>query len=330
MRPTRRQFQALFAAALTAALAPATAQTPFPDKPIKLLVPYTPGGVTDILARGLAAGMGKALGQSVVVENKPGANTKIATLAVSRAPADGYTLLLASSASLVLNPLLYRQMGYAPNDFRLAGIVAEAPLVVVTNTQLPARNLKEFTTYAKAHAGRLNYASVGLGNPLQLATELLKEALQIEATHIPYPGSVPALTSLMANDTQLMIDVVSTSLPQIRAGKLHALAVTGSQRLKDLPDVPTVAESAVPGFNAATWFGVALPAATPPAVAERVQDAVRTAMADAQFRTLLEQRALLPQPPRSDAELRQYVERDRTTWGKVIRDRNIVLEEAGG
>ncbi|MFT3821861.1 MAG: tripartite tricarboxylate transporter substrate binding protein [Rubrivivax sp.] len=332
MTPTRRRFHALLAASTAAALTllTGTAQAQFPEKSVKLVVPYPPGGATDILARGLAAGMSKELGQSVVIENKPGANTKIATVAVSRAPADGYTLLLASSASLVLNPMLYRQIGYSPSDFRLLDIVAEAPLVVVTNAQVPARNLQEFTAYAKAHAGRINYASVGLGNPLHLATEMLKSALQIEATHIPYQGSVPALTSLMANDTQLMIDAASTSLPQIRAGKLRALAVTGSERLKDLPDVPTVAETATPGFQAALWFGVALPAATPPALADRLQAAVRTAMADPQYRTLLEQRSLLPQPSRSDAELRQHVERDRATWGRVIREHNIVLDDAGG
>lgn len=334
MTPTRRRFHTLLAVAATTGVmlpgAAAQAQAKFPEKPIKLVVPYPPGGATDILARGLAEGMGRDLGQAVIVENRPGANTKIATVAVSRAAADGYTLLLASSASLVLNPMLYRQIGYAPADFRLLGIVTEAPLVVVTNALVPARTLQEFAAYAKAQAGRVNYASVGLGNPLHLATEMLKSALRIEAAHIPFQGSVPALTSLMANDTQLMIDAASTALPQVRAGKLRALAVTGSERLKDLPDVPTVAETAAPGFHAALWFGVALPSATPPAVADRLQVAVRNAMADPQYRTMLEQRALLPQPPRSDAELRQHVERDRATWGKVIREHNIVLDDTGG
>ncbi|RYF45687.1 MAG: tripartite tricarboxylate transporter substrate binding protein [Comamonadaceae bacterium] len=305
------------------------AHAEFPDRPIKLVAPYAPGGAADILARALATEMGKDLGQTVIVENRPGANTRIASVAVARSPADGYTLLLASNASMVLNPLLYRKIGYTPDDFRVLGIVAEAPLVIVTNMQVPANNLKDFTRYAQANVGRVNYASVGLGNPLQLATEMLKSELGIEATHVPYNGSVPALTGLMANDTQLMFDVVSTSLPHIRGGKLKALAVTGNDRLKSLPDVPTVAESAVPGFRAATWFGVAVPAGTPPEVAARVQSAVQKATADLQFRATLDQQSLLPQPPRGGTVLTQYVEDDRAMWSKVIRDRNIVLDDAG-
>ena len=324
---TRRLLVAAFGATLM--VSTAVARADYPDCPIKLVAPYAPGGAADILARALATEMSEDLGQTVIVENRPGANTRIASVAVARSPVDGYTLLLASNASMVLNPLLYRKVGYTPADFRVLGIVAEAPLVIVTNLQVPAANLKEFTTYAQANVGRVNYASVGLGNSLQLATEMLKSELKIEATHVPYNGSVPALTGLMANDTQLMFDVVSTSLPHIRAGKLRALAVTGTERLKSLPDVPTVAESAVPGFRAATWFGVAVPAGTPPDVAARVQSAVQKATADSQFRATLDQQSLLPQPPRRDDVLNQYVEEDRAMWSKVIRDRNIVLDDVG-
>ena len=312
-----------------ASLGMQVAHAQFPDRPIKLVAPYAPGGAADILARALATELGKDLGQSVIVENRPGANTRIATVAVARAPADGYTLLLASNASMVLNPLLYSKVGYTPADFQVLGVVAEAPLVIVTNPQVPASDLKQFRTYAQANVGRVNYASVGLGNPLQLATEMLKSELQIEATHVPYNGSVPALTGLMANDTQMMFDVVSTSLPHIRAGKLKALAVTGSERLKSLPEVPTVSESAVPGFRAATWFGVSAPAGVAPDVASRLQSALAKAVADSGFRATLDQQSLLPQPPRSEAEVSAYVEADRAMWGKVIRERNIVLDEPG-
>lgn len=309
----------------------AQAQAPYPDRPLKLVVPYTPGGSADILARTLATELGKEIGQSVVVENRPGANTLIAANAVARAPADGYTVLLASSASMVLNPLLYRKMSYVPQkDFRLLNVVAEAPLVVVVNDKVAAQNLKEFAPYAKANAGKLNYSSVGLGNPLQLATEMLKGELQIEATHVPYNGSAPALAALLANDTQFMVDVISTSLPHIRAGKLRALAVTGSERVKSLPEVPTVAESGFPGFHAATWFGAAVPAGTPAAVATRLQSAIDKVMANPQFRSVLDAQSLMAQPQRSDEALNQYVERDRSSWGKVIRAHNITLEASGG
>jgi tripartite-type tricarboxylate transporter receptor subunit TctC len=310
-----------------ALLSGGAAHADYPERAVKLVAPYAPGGSADMLARALAAELGKELGQAVVVENKPGANTQLAATAVARGPADGYTLLLASSASMVLNPLLYRKLNYEPQkDFRLLSVVAEAPLVVVAGDKVPAQNLKDFSAYAKANAGRLNDGSVGLGNPLQLATEMLKGELQIELTHVPYNGSAPALAALMAGDTQLMIDVVSTSLPHLRAGKLRALAVTGSERVKALPEVPTVAEAGFPGFHAATWFGIAVPAGTPAPVATRVQAAVHKAMLSASLRSLLDTQSLLAQPARSDAELGRYIERDRSNWGKVIRAHNITLE----
>ena len=305
----------------------ASARADLPDRALKLVVPYTPGGSADIVGRALATGLAKEIGQAVVVDNKPGANTMVAASAVARAPADGYTLLLASSASMVLNPQLYKKMSYVPQkDYRVLAVAVEAPLVVVTNDSAPARTLKEFQAYAKANPGRLNYGSVGLGNPLQLASEMLKSELQIDLVHVPYNGSAPALAALLGNDTQLMIDVVSTSLPHIRAGKLRALAVTAGERVKSLPEVPTVAEAGFPGFHAATWFGVAVPAATPAAVSASLQSAIHKVMQGAQFRSLVEAQSLLVQSPRTDAELDQYIERDRSSWGKVIRERNITLE----
>lgn len=304
-----------------------SAHADYPDHALKLVVPYTPGGSADLVARALAAELAKEIGQAVVVDNKPGGNTMLAANAVARAPADGYTLLLASSASMVLNPLLYKKMSYVPQkDYRVLAVVTEAPLVVVTNDKASSRTLREFQAYAKANAGSLNYGSVGLGNPLQLATEMLKSELQIDLVHVPYNGSAPALAGLLGNDTQLMVDVVSTSLPHIRAGKLHALAVTGSKRVKSLPEVPTVAEVGFPGFHAATWFGIAVPATTPATASATLQAAIHKVMQSAPFRSLVEAQSLLIQSPRTEAELSQYVERDRNSWGGVIRERGIALE----
>jgi len=314
-------------AAIVALAAPSAALAAFPDRPVKLVVPYTPGGSADQLSRVLAEGMSRDLGQPVVVENKPGANTMVAATQVARSAPDGYTVFLASNASMVLNPMLYQRIAYdAARDFRVLGIAAELPLVVVANNEAPAGTLAEFVAYAKARPGKLNYASVGIGNPLQLATELLKSRTGMDVAHIPYNGSAPALTSLMSNDTQLMVDVVSTSLPLVRERKIKALAVTTGERLAVLPDVPTVAESGFPGFRAATWFGLAAPRAVPQAEAQRLQAALDKVLKDPAFRGRFEPLGLVIQAPRSQEEIDAYVQDDRQRWGAVIEANHIKLD----
>ncbi|CAG9183025.1 tripartite tricarboxylate transporter substrate binding protein [Cupriavidus respiraculi] len=299
----------------------------YPDRPIKLVVPYTPGGSTDQFGRALAEGMSRELKQTVVVENKPGGATQVGTNLVAKAPADGYTIVFATNGSMVLNPMLYKKIAYdPPRDFKIFSIGAEAPLVVVTNTQVPASTIRDFAAYAKSADGKLNYSSVGLGNALQLATEMLKSDLGIKVTHVPYNGSAPALAALLANDVQLMVDVVSTSLPHIKAGKLKPLAVTSRNRLEVLPNVPTVAESGYPDFHAATWFGLAAPADTPPEVIARLRAAADSAVRDPKFRATFDGLGLVVQQPRSQAEIDRYIEADRAHWGKVIRANNISLD----
>ncbi|SSW68736.1 Bug family tripartite tricarboxylate transporter substrate binding protein [Achromobacter agilis] len=240
------------AVAIFAFAGPASAWAAFPDKPLKLAVPYMPGGSADQLSRVLAEGLSRDLGQPVVVENKPGANTMVAATQVARSAPDGYTIFLASNASMVLNPMLYQRIAYdAARDFRV----------------------------------------------LSIAAELLKSRTGMDVAHIPYNGSAPALTSLMANDTQLMVDVISTSLPLVRERKIKALAVTTAERLAVLPDVPTVADSGFPGFRAATWFGLAVPRAVPQAEAQRLQ-----------------------------ADVDAYVQEDRKRWGAVIEANRIRLD----
>ncbi|KGD89398.1 ABC transporter substrate-binding protein [Achromobacter sp. RTa] len=314
-------------AAIVALAAPPAALAAFPDRPVKLVVPYTPGGSADQLSRVLAEGMSRDLGQPVVVENKPGANTMVAATQVARSAPDGYTVFLASNASMVLNPMLYQRIAYdAARDFRVLGIAAELPLVVVANNEVPAATLAEFVAYAKARPGKLNYASVGIGNPLQLATELLKSRTGMDVAHIPYNGSAPALTSLMGNDTQLMVDVVSTSLPLVRERKIKALAVTTGERLAVLPDVPTVAESGFPGFRAATWFGLAAPRAVPRAEAQRLQAALDKVLKDPAFRARFEPLGLVTQAPRGQEEIDAYVQEDRQRWSAVIEANHIKLD----
>jgi len=321
-----RRILLMLAAALGVADAAPATFAAWPERPIKLVVPYTPGGSTDQFGRALAEGMTRGLKQPVVVENRPGANTMVGTQSVARAQPDGYTVLMGTSASMVLNPLLYKKTGYDPKDFKVILIGIEVPLVVVTNNQVQASNLKDFAAYAKAAGGKLNYSSVGLGNPLQLATEMLKSELGIDMTHVPYNGSAPALSALLANDVQLMVDVVSTSLPHIKAGKLKALAVTGRSRLEVLPNVPTVAESGHPNFHAATWFGLAVPAQTPPEAVAKLQAAASHVLTEAAFRNTFSALGLLVQAPRTQAEIDRYVAADRESWGKVIRDNHISLD----
>lgn len=310
-----------------AAAAASPAMAAFPDRPLKLVVPYTPGGAADQLSRVLAERLSRELAQPVVVENKPGANTMIAATQVARSQPDGYTLFLASNASMVLNPMLYQKIAYdAARDFSVLSVVAELPLVVVANNEVPATTLAQFVSVAKARPGKLNYASVGIGNPLQLATELLKSRTGMDVAHIPYNGSAPALSSLMANDTQLMVDVISTSLPLVKEGKIKALAVTTAERLPVLPDVPTVAESGFPGFRAATWFGVAVPAETPAAEANALRDAVAKVMRQPDFRERFQALGLVIQAPRDQAETESYVAEDRERWGEVIRANHIKLD----
>ncbi|MCD0504376.1 Bug family tripartite tricarboxylate transporter substrate binding protein [Bordetella petrii] len=304
----------------------AVAKPQFPERPLRFVVPYAAGGSADQLARVLAEYMAQNLGQPVVIENKPGASTRVAAVQVARAPADGYTIFLASNSSMVLNPLLYRKLDYQAHDFRVISVTAEMPLVLVANRELPADTLGQFVAHARSQPGRLNYASVGLGNPLQLTTELFKSRAGIDLVHVPYNGSAPALASLMANDTQVMIDVISTSLPLVREHKLKALAVASAQRLDVLPDVPTVAESGYPGFHAATWFGVSLPAATPSAVVQRLQQAIDAALSAPDFRARFQALGLMVQAPRSQADIDTYVENDRTQWAQVIRRSNIQLD----
>jgi tripartite-type tricarboxylate transporter receptor subunit TctC len=285
--------------ALAAAAGTAAAQSDYPNKPIKLIAPYAPGGSVDVLARTLATHLSTELRQSVVVENRPGANTMIAASAVARSPADGYTLLLASNASMVLNPLLYKKLSYNPDkELKLTNILAEAPLVLVTNSQTGIKSVADLKAYSKARPGQLNYSSVGLGNPLQLTTELIKSRL----------------------------DVAGTSLPHIKAGKLVAIATTGPERSQFLPQTPTIAESGVPGFRASTWFGIAVPAGTPAQARNALQAAVNKVLLNPEFASALGSQTLAARKPQTQAQLDEFLAADSQMWRKVIADNGIALE----
>ena len=304
------------------------AQATYPDKPIKLVVPYAPGGITDNLARALAEGVSRELKQPIVVDNKSGASAMIGTGMVANAPADGYTLLMASNGNMTVTPLVMKNLSYDPiKALRVIAIVGEIPTVAVTNLQTPATDLRSFAAYAKANDGKLNYASLGQGNVLYLTVRKLESELGIRMTEVPYKGSAPSLTALMANDVQFYVDVLPGALPFIQAGKLKALAVPGDKRIPWLPDVPTLQEAGYNKFHAASWLGWAVPAATPPDVVARLQDAIGRFAQNESFRATFTKAGVLMLPSMTPAQVDAYLKGDRERGGALIREHNISIDQ---
>ena len=260
-------------AAILLCSSPAHAQ--YPSKPIHLIVPFPPGGGNDTVARAIAQQIGPDLGQPVVVDNRPGAGGSVGAELAAKAPADGYTLFLAGVGSHAVNPNLHAKLPYdAVKDFAPITLVASAPSVLVVNPSVPARSIAEFTAYARANPGKLNYASNGNGSAAQLAAAMYESMAGVRMVHVPYKGIAPAMTDLMSGEVQLMFGTVVALVPHIQAGKLRALAVTSRKRSALLPDVPTIAESGLPDYQAGSWYGILAPAGTPREVIERLHGAI--------------------------------------------------------
>ena len=261
----RRTVVAALAASLVAAASPfASAQAPYPHQPIRIVVPVPPGGATDIMARAVAQRLTEAWNAQVFVDNRPGAGGNVGAELVAKAPSDGYTLLMGTVGTHAINGSLYPRMPYdAMKDFAPIVLVAAVPNVLEVNPALPVNSVAELIAYAKANPGKLNFASSGSGTSIHLSGELFKVMAGVQMTHVPYKGSAPALTDLMGGQVQLMFDNLPPSLPQIKAGKLRALAVTTATRAPALPDVPTIAEAGLPGYESSSWFGLLAPAGTP-------------------------------------------------------------------
>jgi tripartite-type tricarboxylate transporter receptor subunit TctC len=285
-------------------LAPAFAQN-FPDRPVRLVVPYAAGGTADALARALAEHMRKSLGQPVVVDNKPGGNTAVGALAVAGAPADGHTLLLGTGSTIVTNPLLSSKLAYNPADLAAVGRVAVAPLVALVHPAVPAHTLGELLQQARAQPGKFNYASTGTGSVVQLGSLLLESAGGVQMTHVPFNGSTPALAALLGGQVELFI--------------------TTPERLKVLPDVPAIAES-FPGFDASAWYGVLAPARTPQPVIDRLNAAIAVALADKGFREQFEALGLSVLQPANAAAFTEFIRREHERWGPVVRARKLSLD----
>lgn len=292
---TKRLLVSAGLACVLAATASSTwAQSAYPDKPVKLVIPFAAGGATDVLGRLLAVSMQEKLGQSVVVENKPGAGTVLAASQVAKAPADGYTLLLASNSTLVLNPVIREKLSYHPiNSFTPIGMVADMQLLLVTGPSGPA-SLAAVVSQAKADPNALNYGSFGTGSTVHFAAELLKSAANIQITHVPYNGSGPSLTALMGGQVALASDTIVASMPLIKAGKVRPLAVFASERLKSLPDVLTMAEAGYPNVEISSWFALMAPKDLPAPVRQKLEKTLADVLALPEVRAKLVDVGLQP------------------------------------
>jgi tripartite-type tricarboxylate transporter receptor subunit TctC len=316
------------AIALGVAATPAAAAgTPtWPQKPVRLLVPFSAGGVTDLLARSVAQRLGDTLGQPVVVDNRPGANTIIAYEILSRAGGDGYTLMLEGFNGLVLNPLLYPKLPYDPQrDVAPVGLIGFSPLMVVVNPQVPAKTVKELVELARTQPGRLNYGSSGIGGVVHISTEWFMAATGTRMTHVPYKGGASALPDLMAGQLQVLFNPPITAIPMVKAGKLRALAVTSARRLTAMPDVPTVAELGFPGYDAATWFSLLARSGAPAAVVDRLARDLQRVVETAGLREQFAAQAIEFQWGNA-ADVSALVRKDLARWGEVIRRGGIRVE----
>jgi tripartite-type tricarboxylate transporter receptor subunit TctC len=300
------------------------------SKPTQIVVPYAPGGSTDLLGRILAENLAAPMGTSFIVENKPGAGTAIGATFVARAPADGKTLLMATSTTLGINPWLYKKLSYNPQkDFAPVAEVAEVPLVVVVNPVVKANSLAELVALAKkSKPGELNYASAGNGSPHHLVAEMFKSAVDIDLTHVPYKGSSPALTDVVAGHIPVMFSDLAPALPFIQSGRLRALAVTSGKRVGPLPDIPTVAESHVTGtkdFEGVAWQAVVAPAGTPQAVIDKLSAEIVKIMARPDIKGKLEKDGLVVRT-RTAAQLGDYMAAELPRWGKVVKESGATLD----
>ena len=297
----------------------------YPNKPITLLVPFPPGGPTDLVARVLAKKMSEQMGQSIVIDNKPGANGNSAAVAAAKAPADGYTVLYNTS-SITLSPALYKNLAYdVQRDLAPVALTAVVPLALVVNPGVPVNNVREFIAYAKANPGKLSYGSAGNGNVTHLAAFQLVRHHDIDATHVPYRGSAPADVDLVAGQIQFMTDTINSVMPFVKDKRLKLLAVTTSQRMSLFPEVPTLGETVMPGFEAGAWQGIMVPANTPKAVVQRLNAEINKALQSAEVKEKLALQGAEPLGSTPE-EYGAYVKKELARWAAVVKATGVTLE----
>ena len=324
IQPRRLLITACAAAGIALAGMPAAAQTTWPSKPVKIIVPFAPGGTTDILARAVAPELSKAFGQPFVVENRAGAGGNVGADAVAKAPADGYTLLMGTVGTHAINKALYAKMPYdSQKDFAPVTLVAGVPNVMVMNTEKAAalriNSVDDFIKYARANPGKLSMASSGNGTSIHLAGELFKSMTGTFMTHIPYRGSGPALLDLIGGNVDVMFDNLPSAMPQIKGGKLKAFAVTSAQRSTALPDTPTLEEAGkLKGFDASSWFGLLAPAGTPPEIVSRIQQEVAKSLGTAAIKEKMLAQGAIPSG-NTPAQFSDFINAEHKKWAQVVK-----------
>ncbi|WP_256977863.1 Bug family tripartite tricarboxylate transporter substrate binding protein [Bordetella genomosp. 10] len=294
------------------------AQAAYPDKPVRIIVGFSAGGTTDVIARIMAKELTEATGQSFVVENKPGAGSNIGAEYVARAPADGYTLYFVAVTSAI-NQTLYPKIKFdLVKDFAPIALAAKVPNILVVNPSVPVKSVKELVDYAKAHPGKLNFASSGSGTSIHMAGELFKQQAGIDVTHVPYKGSGPAVTDLIGGQVQFMFDNMPSSWPHAQSGKLRALAVTTKERSPSAPDLPTMAESGFPKFDVSSWFGLIAPAKTPPEVLDKLNGIMEQALDKPEVKRSFDQLGAVPAKT-TRAEFGQFIKSEVDQWAVVVK-----------
>lgn len=318
----RRHCLQMLAATLAA---PGIARAAWPDKPLRIVVPYAAGGFTDILARILATGMAEKLGQAVIVDNRPGAATMLGAEFVAKSPADGHTLLMATTSTLSTNPLMFRKMPFKVSDFRPVALTGLTPFVLVAHPSVPAQDAQELISYARAHPGKLNFAMLGTGSSTHLMDEMLRRMAGVDIPDVPYKGAGPASNDLLAGHVQLNFDAVATAIPRIQSGKLKALGISSETRSALLPATPTFKESGLADMVAYSWYGLLVPAGTPNPMVERLNAVVNDLLNSAEVKErMLANGATAPQL--SPGQFGALIDDHTRRWERIVKPMNLQLD----
>ena len=325
-RTTRRAVLGAIALAATATLPLGAAAQNYPTKPITIVVPFAAGGTTDILARLVGQYLSTELGQPVVVENKAGAGGNIGAAFAAKAAADGHTLFMGTVGTHAINAALYKKLPYDPiKDFAPLTRVAMVPNLLVAHPSQPFKTVQEMIAYAKANPGKINFGSPGNGASPHLSGELFKSMTKVDMVHVPYKGSAPAVSDLLGGQISIMFDNLPSVIPHVRSGKLRAIAISTAKRSADLPDVPTISEAGVPGYEATSWFGMFAPAATPKPVLDKISAALGKVLANAEVKKKIDDQGGEP-ANETPAQFADFIQKESLKWGKVVKESGASLD----